>query len=125
MKRVAVYASLLMALGMSAPVLADGFHYYVDVTSELELDEEGKLMGIRQVWDYAPEITEIMLEDMEVISDENLTALGDDMMQDLEKLGYFAEFNVDGVSIDRTEIEDYDILLLRKAIRTPNVPSSC
>lgn len=111
MKRVAVYASLLMALGMSAPVLADGFHYYVDVTSELELDEEGKLMGIRQVWDYAPEITEIMLEDMEVISDENLTALGDDMMQDLEKLGYFAEFNVDGVSVDRTEIEDYDILL--------------
>ena len=111
MKRVALYTALLTALWVSAPVLADGFHYNVTVSSELELDKDGKVMGVRQVWDYAPDITEVMLEGMEVISDENLTDLGADMIKDLEKLGYFAEFTLDGVSVDHGTVEDYDILL--------------
>ncbi|MEN9433640.1 MAG: hypothetical protein RLZZ422_1229 [Pseudomonadota bacterium] len=111
MKRLAVYASLLTALWMSAPVHADGYHYFVKVTSELELNDEGKVMGVRQIWDYAPEVTEVMLDSLDVISDDTLNTLGDDMMRDLEKLGYFADFKVDGASIDHTEVEDYDILL--------------
>ncbi|WP_020557920.1 DUF1007 family protein [Thiofilum flexile] len=111
MKRIALYAALLTALWGAMPAYADGFHYDIDVTSELELDNEGKVMGVRQVWDYAPEITNIMLESMDVISDQSLDELGLDMMKDLKKLGYFVDFRVDGADINHSEVEDYDILL--------------
>lgn len=113
MKRLALYASLLTALWTSTitPAFADGYQYYVSVSSELELNDEGKVMGVRQTWDYAPEVTEVMLDSLDVISDETLSKLGDDMMRDLGNLGYFADFRLDGQDLDHTQVDDYDILL--------------
>ena len=68
--------SLVLFAGLSGQeVLAHGFHYNLDVSSQLQEDSTGKLTGVRINWFYDTEVSKSLLEGEDMSADKQAQTL--------------------------------------------------
>lgn len=101
-------------LSLTAPALADGFHYQIQAATQLVSNPAGQLHAVDMVWTYDPELAAILLED-EDLSEANKAATlkqrASDILVDLFELGYFSKLTIDNQALSFTQVQNYTMVL--------------
>jgi ABC-type uncharacterized transport system substrate-binding protein len=108
-------ALLVLSLGLSGSVSAHGFHYDLDVASQLQEDSAGRLTGVRMNWFYDTEVTKSLLEGEDMSASkqaETLQTMAQRAIADLSKLHYFTDLTLSGQALANTPATDYHMDLL-------------
>ena len=92
---------LALGLGMSVlPQHADAHpHVWIDLKSQLEFDEDGRVTGLQINWTFDKFYTAFVITEFggpEAMDQETLTGIGRENLANLQAYGYFTEFLVDG-----------------------------
>lgn len=106
---------LVLSLGLSGSAWAHGFHYDLDVTSQLQEDSGGKLTGVRMNWFYDTAVTKSLLEGEDMSASkqaETLQAIAQRAIADLGKLHYFTGLTLGGQALATAPVTDYHMDLL-------------
>lgn len=101
-------------LSVTNPVLADGFHYQIQVATQLISTTTHELSAVKMDWTYDPELAAILLEDEDLSEANQATTLkqrATDILEDLFKLGYFSKLVADGQAISFNKVQDYQMVL--------------
>lgn len=93
----------IIFLMMAYPAFAH-FHYNIDVTNTLQVNQNNQLTGFRFSWVYNEEVSQIMLED-----NPDLNAFGKGLMEDLNELGYFTQVQLNGKPLPTTKVTSYHL----------------
>ena len=108
--------SLVLFAGLSGQeVLAHGFHYNLDVSSQLQEDSTGKLTGVRINWFYDTEVSKSLLEGEDMSADkqaQTLQEIAQRAIADLGTLHYFTNLSLGGQTLATLPVTDYHLDLL-------------
>jgi len=104
MKKV-IFTKLLITLSLfiSQPLYAH-FHYDLDTTTMLQLNKSDQLHELKVSWIYNDEVSAMMLE-----GNEDLTALGKALINDLAKLNYFIHVKLNGKTLAINKVSRYHL----------------
>ncbi|QLQ31810.1 MAG: DUF1007 family protein [Candidatus Thiothrix singaporensis] len=103
------YLSVLL-LTLSGQAFAHGFHYQLDVASQLQENANGELTGVRMNWFYDTEVTDMLLEGEDLSADkraQTLQTIGQQVIADLGKLHYFTNLSLDGKPLALAAATDF------------------
>lgn len=106
--------SVLLGVVLSASLYAHGYQYLIQVHSALVLNERGELSALEQVWHYDPTTTQLLIEGAGLnttSSDTDLSALKEQLVQDLTDLAYFTELRFNGVIAPRERVQESSLSL--------------
>jgi ABC-type uncharacterized transport system substrate-binding protein len=93
---------------------ADGYHYKVQVATQLQGNPAGDLTALKMDWTYDTELAGILLEDEDLSEANKATTLknrANDILEDLAKLDYFTKVTVGGQAIALNKVQVYDMSL--------------
>lgn len=112
--RVLSLAGCSALLSLTSPLQADGFHYEIQAATQFIANPAGELTALKMAWTYDPELAAILLED-EDLSEANKAATlkqrANDILVDLEKLGYFTQLTVGEQTDAINKVQDYTMNL--------------
>ncbi|HPE60244.1 MAG: DUF1007 family protein [Thiothrix sp.] len=95
-----VTALFALSTTLSAPVMADGLHFSMDVSTRLLADEAGRLRGLEMRWHYDRALTELILGEQDMSTPEKrdavMAVLGHGIMADLFDMGYYTLLRANG-----------------------------
>ncbi len=88
-------------------------HTKIDYQTRVIFDAEGKITALRQRWIFTPDYTEFMRPDYDKNKNNRLelselTVLTKSLLENVSKLHYFTDVNVDGKNIAFKPITDTD-----------------
>ena len=100
-----LFIKLLIAFSLfiSQPLYAH-FHYDLDTTTVLQLNENDQLHALKVSWIYNDEVSAMMLE-----GNEDLAPLGKALMSDLAKLNYFIYVQLNGKTLATHKVSEYHL----------------
>lgn len=101
-QRLLVLSGIVLAL--LAPPLAAHPHYWVDVTLDVELDAQGRLIAIQQEWHFDEFVSAILLDEMDTIVPGRppLSVLASEskrIVNDLAPFHYYSNFTAGGKAL--------------------------
>lgn len=107
----AFISSCLLLITLS-PAYAH-FHYEGAVTTTFNLNDKDQLASLDISWVYDYEASELMLKD-----NEDIKALGDTVVSDLSKLGYFTKITFNEKELKKQTVKKYTLEKLGKGKET-------
>lgn len=81
---------------------AHSFHYELQVSSTLQLNDKKELESVKISWLYDGDVSDIMLQDQ-----KDLKKLGKKVIEDISLLGFFTQIKLNGNTLAFNKIEDY------------------
>ena len=101
---------------LCGPLFAAGYHYQVDVSSQLVEDSAGNLSSLKLSWLYDRSVSFLLFDDEMARQSEraqNLVMLGERIVSDLQEYSFHASLQVDGASQPFVAVTDYKLRLNR------------
>lgn len=98
----------------AGPLFAAGYHYQVDVTSQLVEDSAGNLSSLKSSWLYDRSVSFFLMDDeffRQAKRAQNMTRLAERIMSDLQEYSYYANLHIDGVNQQFTTVTEYKLEL--------------
>lgn len=108
-KAFLVKLMVAMILLLTQPLSAGSFHYYLDVTTAVQVDARQQLHAVKMSWVYDEQITGMLLQNQ-----QDLKLLGDVIISDLHKAGYFTNLLLNGKRLDLAQVKAYKLELLKQ-----------
>ncbi|MBF0471629.1 MAG: DUF1007 family protein [Gammaproteobacteria bacterium] len=99
---------------LSNPLNAGGYHYEIDVTSQLVGDASGQLGSLQVTWLYDKHVSLILFENEEPNPfgrSKKLMLIADRIIADLHEYNYYAKLQVDGMNQPFNRVMDYKLEL--------------
>ncbi len=92
----------LLATGLYAQSVAAHPHYWIDLKTDMILDEQGRLAAIRQHWAF--DLFFSMMTVADVVNEHGdkqvgLKKMGSQMISNLAKQQYFSVLTIDGTEV--------------------------
>ena len=100
MKKIILTSILSISTALFSPSVLAHFHYELPITSTLQANAKHQLKAIKMSWIYDDEVSEMMLQDQ-----KDVKKLGDKLINDLDKLGYFTFLKLNGKSLETSKVE--------------------
>lgn len=100
-------ALMATALLWASPLHAHNYYYYIDVTSQLEMNEQQQLAQVNFTWDYGNEVSKLMLDGLDQNSPEDMKAFGNRLFEDLSELGFFTQLTLNQKTINLLQPTSY------------------
>lgn len=88
-------AALSLGLLCSTSLQAHNYYYEVNVDSELKLNDKQQLQHISFTWNYAEEVSKLLLDNVDLSDKEALNSFGDQLFSDLGERGFFTHVRLD------------------------------
>lgn len=117
MKKILFLSFMLVFTFLNQSLFSHSFHYEVQVTNALQVNNKKQLEALKLSWLYDGEVSKIMLQDQ-----KDLNKLAKTLVNDLEKLGYFTQTKLNGkvlsfnkatnISLEKVNKGEYDVLQL-------------
>lgn len=104
-----VFIAALWA-GLASPVSAGGFHYEIDVTSQLVEDSAGNLTGLRLGWLYDQAVSEVLLDGEDLSAGQRAATLkmvAERIITDLYDYRYYTHLKMGGQESQFVTVTDY------------------
>lgn len=92
-------ATLCFGLFCSSAAQAHNYYYEVNVDSELKLNEQQQLQHISFTWNYAEDVSKLLLANINLSNKEELNHFGDQLFSDLGERGFFTHIRMDGKDV--------------------------
>ena len=109
-----LFTVLVLWAAVTAPSFAAGYHYEVDVSSQLTADSSGALSALKSSWLYDKSASFLLLDDERSNAaprKQDLERLAERMMSDLSGFGYFANLLIAGENQDFGPVKEYSLEL--------------
>ena len=101
-----------MAMVGSIPAFAHGFHYRIAVDTTLVMDAQGQLNGLQMHWLHDADVSKAMFEDEDMSPehrDQTIKQIGNRLVHDLQRLGYFTQLKLDGQAVPIGEVQTHTL----------------
>jgi ABC-type uncharacterized transport system substrate-binding protein len=87
-------------------------HVFIDAREELVFDGDGKMSGIRHIWQFDPAFTSYAVQGLDAngdneLSDEELQPLAKVNVESLKEFHYFTRLKVNGLRVPVEEPSEY------------------
>ena len=113
LRRFAVSVLTLSTI-LASPLFASGYHYQIDVASELISNAEGNLSGMKISWLYDKPVSLLLYDSDETNPAKRnraLVRLADQIVSDLRELNYYTNLQVNGAEQQLLEVTEYELAL--------------
>jgi len=101
MKTILSLSTLFLTLLFTTQSFPHSYHYEVQVANTLQTNNNKQLEALKLTFLYDGSVSKVMLQDQ-----KDLKKLGDTLITDLQKLGYFTQIKLNGKTLNTNKAQD-------------------
>ena len=109
MKNKRLITSLFISLLTLPQLVFAHFHYELGLTAHLQANQKQQLNAIKITMTYGEEVSKLMLQDA-----KNINTLGEQLIADLDKLGYFTVLKLNNTYLETAKVEAYQLAEIKQ-----------